>query len=189
MLKTDQITDSLQRNTRQPEVIEFASGIQRCGIKNDVVMNMRPVRVRCDDECVLALGETKCKFPPQCIRVFRRDLAGFERLADLIGNHIMPGFAACDLLILPFGQKEFLIDSHRITHIAGDQFAFFCFLRITRIICPVTKTLRNCFSLIHMQWDQSCRCHLTPPSSGHKKPGKFFFFPRLHLNPACFILS
>jgi len=25
----------------------------------------------------------------------------------------MPGFAACDLLILPFGQKEFLIDSHQ----------------------------------------------------------------------------
>ena len=33
MLETDQITDSLQRNTRQPEVFEFAGCIQRCGIE------------------------------------------------------------------------------------------------------------------------------------------------------------
>ena len=64
MLEADQIADPLQRNTRQPEVIEFAGCIQRCGIENDVIMNMRPVRVRRDDECVFSFGKTKCEFPP-----------------------------------------------------------------------------------------------------------------------------
>ena len=64
MLQANAVADLLQCHVGSVKITKLPSAVQGSGVKNDVVMNMRPVRVRRDDECVFSFGKTKCEFPP-----------------------------------------------------------------------------------------------------------------------------
>ena len=55
MLQTDNVTKSLQYYSGKPEIPELPVTLQIGGIENDVVMNMCPVHMSCNNKCVLFL--------------------------------------------------------------------------------------------------------------------------------------
>lgn len=58
MLQTDNVAESLQCNSRKPEVTKLPVTVQIGGIENDMIMNMCPVHMRCHDKCMLPFGES-----------------------------------------------------------------------------------------------------------------------------------
>ena len=52
-------------------------------------MNVRLVYVSADHKGMITLGESLGKFHTQPVCFFRSDLTGVERLAHMIGNHII----------------------------------------------------------------------------------------------------
>lgn len=159
MLKADNVAESLQCDSRKPEVTKLPITIQIGRIENDMVMNMSPIHMSCNDKSVFSFCESHSSFIPDLICFFRCDLSRFERLADLIGDHLMLLPPTGDLLILTLGQHKLLVHGHRVTLIAGDQFTLFGLFRILCIIRSVAQTLGNGFSLVHMQGNESCCCH------------------------------
>ena len=122
-------------------------------------MHMGSIRVRCHDKGILSFGKPKGQLMPQSVCFLRRDLSRFEGLADLIGDHFMLLPPTGDLLILTLGQHKLFVHGHRVTLIAGDQFALFGLFRILCIIRSVTQTLSNGFPLVYMQGNESCCYH------------------------------
>lgn len=78
---------------------------------------------------------------PEAVGFLRCDLAWFEGLADLIGNHVIRPAAAGHLEVQAFLQHEFLIDRDGITAIGRDQLTFFRLFRILGIIRTVAQGL------------------------------------------------
>ena len=70
------------------EVAELSPAVQGSGIENDVVMNVSPIGMRSNDEGVSAFGKCQSQLISDTVCFFGSDLSGFERLPDLIGDHI-----------------------------------------------------------------------------------------------------
>ena len=128
-----------------------------------MIMNVFPVRVGCNDKRILAFGETHCQLITHLVGFFGGDLAGFERLPDLIGNHVTFLSAPSDKFILPFGQHEFFIHRQRTALIAADQLSLIRFVRILRIVRAAFQAGRNRLALVFVQRDQPCRGHPKSP--------------------------
>lgn len=72
-------------------------------------MNMGPIGMSCHNKGILTFCKTESQFLSQSVRFLRYDLSGLEGLTDLVSNLFMPLAATCDLLILTFGQQDFLL--------------------------------------------------------------------------------
>ena len=118
------------------------------------------------------IPKTHCCFISHLVCFFRCDLSGFERLANLVGNDIVLLLSAGDMLILPFGEQELLVSCLCLTLIRTDELAVIGFCGILRIVCAVCQTLSHRLSLVHMESNQSCRCHSFTILSKKKKPPK-----------------
>ena len=92
------------------------------------------VAVSGNDKRMIAFQKTVGKFVADGIGFLRRNLAGFERLAHLIGDNFMflrsPGVG----LILTTGQSKFCVSGMRIAGIGGDEFAVLCFAWVGCIV-------------------------------------------------------
>lgn len=121
-----------------------------------MIMNVFPVRVGCNDKRILAFGETHCQLITHLVGFFGGDLAGFERLPDLIGNHVTFLSAPSDKFILPFGQHKFFIHRQRTAFVTADQFALLCLVRVLGVIRAAFQAGRNGFPLVFVQCNQSC---------------------------------
>ena len=123
------------------------------------------INVGGNNKSVFSFGKTHCCFIAHLVCFFRCDLSGFERLANLVGNDIVLLLSAGDMLILPFGEQKLLVSGLCITLIGTDKLAIIGFCGILRIVCSVCQTLSHSLSLVHMESNQSCRCHsFTIPS-------------------------
>ena len=92
-------------------------------------MNVRLVYVSTDHKSMIALGKTLGKFYAQQVGFFRSDLSGAERLAHMIGNHIVrTSHSSGRGKVLSLCQKELCIRSPTVTRIAGNEPAVICFL-------------------------------------------------------------
>ena len=120
---------------------------------------MRPVRMGCHDKCMASFCKLLCQFITDLICFLRRDFSRFERLSDLIGNHILLLLSPGDMKILAFCKKEFFICSPRITLIGTDIFSVFCFSAVLSIFQSVCETLRYRLSFVDMQRNQTGHCH------------------------------
>ena len=75
-------------------------------------MNVRLVYVSADHKGMIALGKTLGKFHTQPVRFFRSDLTGAERLAHMIGDHIIrAAHSSGSGNVLPLCQKKLCIRS------------------------------------------------------------------------------
>ena len=128
-----------------------------------MIMNVFPVRVGCNDKRILAFGETHCQLITHLVGFFGGDLAGFERLPDLIGNHVTFLSAPSDKFILPFGQHKFFIHRQRTAFVTTDQFALLCLVGILYIVCTAFQTGRNRLAFVFVQRDQPCCGHPKSP--------------------------
>ena len=164
MLHTNDVTDLLKSKAGVMEVTKFTLAVERSGIENDMIMDVGTVCVSCYQKSVFSFGEAHSQLVANPIGFLRCDFTRFERLTNLVSNHIILLPSAGDMEILPLSQKKFLVCRHRITFIASDQFAFFRLFRILCIISPVTQTLCNGFPFVDMQCNQSCCRHNSPSS-------------------------
>ena len=104
-----------------------------------MIVNVRLVYVGADHKGMIALGESLGKFHTQPIGFLRCDLTGAERLAHMIGDHIIcAAYPSGSGNVLPLCQKELRIRSPAVTRIAGNEFAVICFLWICYIVDDVT---------------------------------------------------
>ena len=120
-------------------------------IKNDMIMNVSPVRMCCHQKRMFPFGKPQSQFIAYLIGFFRCNLPRLKRLPDLISNHIALLPPAGDMPILALRKKKFFIGSHRIALISRNQIAFFCFLRILRIVGPISQALGNRPAFIDMK--------------------------------------
>ena len=126
-------------------------------------MNVFPVRVGCNDKRILAFGETHCQLITHLVGFFGGDLAGFERLPDLIGDHITFLPATGHQFILAFGEHKFFIHGQGTAFVTADQFALLCLVGILYIVCTAFQTGRNRLAFVFVQRDQPCRGHPKSP--------------------------
>ena len=128
-----------------------------------MIVNVFPVSMRCDNKCILAFCKPHGQFIAHLISFLCGDLAGFERLPDLIGNHVTFLSAPSDKFILPFGQHKFFIHRQRIAFVAANQFAMLSLVGILYIVCTAFQTGRNRLAFVFVQRDQPCRGHPKSP--------------------------
>ena len=121
-----------------------------------MVMDVVTVYVGGNDKSVFALGKPHGKFIAHLVGFFGGDLAGFERLPDLIGNHIIFLSASCGKFVLPLGQHKFFVCGQRAALIAADQLSPVRFVRILRIVRAAFQASCNRLALVLVQRNQTC---------------------------------
>ena len=78
MLQTDLIAQFLQRKGDEPAVLKFSVAGEIGGIKDDVIVDVRAVRMGCDDERVLPVCEAYRRFVSDPVRLFRGNPPGLK---------------------------------------------------------------------------------------------------------------
>ena len=143
-----------------PKVTELPVTIRIDRRPDDVIMNMRFVDVGADHKGMIALGEPPGKFYAQPVGFLRCDLSGPERLAHMVGDHIIcTAHASGGGNILPLCQQKLCISSPAVTSIAGNQFSVVGLLGICHIINDVADCLTFGAALADMQRHDACGCH------------------------------
>lgn len=142
VFQTDMIADPADGVGCHEEILELALAVERCRIVDDVIVDVRAVGMRADEECVAALGEPHGEFVADPVSLLRRDLARLEGLTDLIGDDIAVSLAVPSC-IDSLGQFEFSRRRTRIALVGGDELPVLCLVRILRIVDPVREALQD----------------------------------------------
>ena len=121
-----------------------------------MVVDVFPVRVSCNNKRILALGESHRQFIAHLVGFLGGDLSGFERLSNLIGDHIIVLSAPSGKFILPLGQHKFFVCGQRAALVAADQLSPVRFVRILRIVRAAFQAGRNRLTLVFVQRNQTC---------------------------------
>ena len=87
MFQADQVAEPRDGTPRTEKIPKFMLIIQRDGVPVDVIVNMLFVGVRADEKSVLAFEKPGRKLIADTVCLLRCDLAGFERLANLVQDH------------------------------------------------------------------------------------------------------
>ena len=120
---------------------------------------MALVRVGADDKGVVALQEALGKFITDLIRFLRRDFAGTEGLAHLIGDNIAVLSATGHLKILALGECKLRVGSIWVAGVGTDAFAGVRLVGIPAIIQPVEQALPDGFAFVQMQGNNASGRH------------------------------
>lgn len=102
--------------------------VKRCGIVDYVIVNVCPIDVRRDYESVVPFGPAHCGFVADLIGLFRCDFAGFERLANLISQHISFELESVLVQIFSFRQKKLPVASLLVASVGSYEFFVIRFL-------------------------------------------------------------
>ena len=121
-----------------------------------MVVDVLPVRVGSNDKSVLAFREPHGKLITDLVGFFGGDFSGFERLPNLICDHITFLPAPSHQFILAFGDHKFFIHGQGTAFVTADQLALLSFVRVLGVICSAFQAGRNGFSLVFVQCNQSC---------------------------------
>jgi len=120
---------------------------------------VRPVHVSRNDECVLSLRPAHRRLVTDSVRLLRRHLARFERLTNLISQHILMMLKSVPVQIFPFRQKKLSVASLRISFIRTHKFAAIRLFSVFRVVGSFFKALCNGFTFVVVQGDESSGCH------------------------------
>ena len=80
MLQANPVADLLQGYVGAMEIAELPPAVQRSGIENDVVMNVRPVGMRSNDEGMPAFGKCQGQLITDTVCFLGGDLSRFASL-------------------------------------------------------------------------------------------------------------
>ena len=103
MFKTDNVTQRLQRQTAEKEILELSGAVQGNRVEDDVIMNVCSICMCADNKGMLTPSKSHRRFIADLIRFFR-----FEGLTDLISQDIPFVNSAGNAEILLFGECKFL---------------------------------------------------------------------------------
>ena len=139
-----------------PKVSEFAVTVQIDGADDNVVVDVMFICMSADDKSVFALGEAHGQLPAQPVCFLRRDLAGDEGLAQMVGDHIVfsshsAGFLDVELLCEP----KFFVCDPGIASEAGDKLALFGLFRVFNVIDDVADGCPDASALTDVQRHQA----------------------------------
>lgn len=137
----------------------------------ECIVDMGLVNVGTNDKGVFALGEALGKLHAQPVRFLRRDLPRAERLADMVGDHIICApnpSGGGDILALC--QHKLGVGYTAITLIAGDKPAVVGLLRIGHIVDNLANGTTLGPALADMQRHDACGCHEVSLPSKNGQP-------------------
>jgi len=126
-------------------------------------MNVRPVHVSRYDECMLSLRPAHRRLVTDSVRLFRRHLARFERLANLISQHILPVLKSVPVQILPFHQKKLSVASLLIAFIRTHKLAAIRLFSVFGVVGSFFKAPDYGFAFVVVQGYASGGCHGVGP--------------------------
>ena len=95
----------------------------------------------------LPFGKPHGKLITDFIGFLGGDLSGFERLPNLISDHITFLPAPGGKFVLAFGEHKFFIHGQGTAFVTADQFALLCLVRVLGVIRAAFQAGRNGFSL------------------------------------------
>ncbi|MPM44538.1 hypothetical protein SDC9_91216 [bioreactor metagenome] len=195
VFQTKPVADFPNGKAGTTEITELALTVQRGGIIDDMVVDMRLIDMGCYKKSVAALCPTHPQLVANTVGFLRLDLARLERLAYLIGDYIIFLFPAGDGLVLPFSEKKLRVHDGGVAFIGADVFAVVCLIGIFRIVGTVCQALGNGLALVNVHGNQARGCqrktHLPSKTAGrYKAPPPFYvsfsFFGRIR---SCFLRS
>ena len=160
VLNADGIVQAAHSSGAAPEIPKFALLIQSGGVPNDVIMDVGLVDVRTDDVSMIAFCEALRQLAAQAIGFLRCDLAGTERLAQMIGNHIIRAShptSVSDVLLL--GKEKFAVGNPAVTLPAGNQPSIVGFSRIFYIVDNCSDSGSGSSPFANVQRHEPCGCH------------------------------
>ena len=128
-----------------------------------MVVDVLPVRVRCHYKGVLALGKAHGQFVAHLVSLLCGDFPRTEGLPYLISDYITLLPASVYEIILPLGKHKFFIYSQGAAFITAYKLPLLRFIRVLCIVGAAFQASRNRLSLVFMQRNQPCCCHLKPP--------------------------
>ena len=108
MFKTDNVTQRLQSQTAEKEILELSGAVQGNRVEDDVIMNVCSICMCADNKGMLTPSKSHRRFIADLIRFFRCNLSRLEGLADLISQDISFVNSAGNAKILLFGECKFL---------------------------------------------------------------------------------
>ena len=138
VLEANEVGELAKRAPGAEEVAEFRRAVNGCRVKNDVVVDVPLVRVGADDVGVTPLQKALGQLTSDAVCLLRRDLAGLERLADVVRDHARL-FAAGVLRILPFREHELRRHELRRAAIGVDERAVFSFFRVLDVVHALSE--------------------------------------------------
>ena len=128
-----------------------------------MVVDVLPVSVCCHYKGVLALGKAHGQFVAHLVSLLCGDLTGSKGLPYLVSDHITFLPASVHKVVLPLGEHKFFICRQGATSIAAYQLALLGLVRVLDIAGVIVQTRPDGLSLVFMQRNQPCCCHLKPP--------------------------
>ena len=128
-----------------------------------MVVDVLPVSVRCHYKGVLALGKAHRQFVAHLVSLLCGDFPRTEGLPYLISDYITFLPASVHKVVLPLGEHKFFIYSQGAAFITAYKLPLLRFIRVLCIVRAAFQASRNSLSLVFMQRNQPCCCHLKPP--------------------------
>ena len=128
-----------------------------------MVVDVLPICVRCHYKGVLALGKAHGQFVAHLVSLLCGDFPRTEGLPYLISDYITLLPASVYEIILPLGKHKFFIYSQGAAFITAYKLPLLRFIRVLCIVGAAFQASRNRLSLVFMQRNQPCCCHLKPP--------------------------
>ena len=166
MLGADGVAEPCHRPAGAEKIAELVLAVQRCGVPDDVIMDVLFVGVRGDEKGVSSFQKPLGKLIAYAVRILRRDLSGLKGLAHLIGNHVVPLLPPGDGLVLALGVKELGVGGFRVAFVGGDQLAALRLFWILGVVDAVSQAVGNRLALINVHGDDACGRHGARPPFG-----------------------
>ena len=134
VLNANGIVESVQGLRAAPKITELSGVVQRDGGDNDVVMDVRLIRMGGDDIGVVALGEAPRQLLAQAVCFLRGDLSGDKGLPQVVGDHIiLAALPAGFLTVEIFEQQKLRVRDLWIALVASDKLPALGLVRILHI--------------------------------------------------------
>ena len=89
MFRTDKVTQPCHGSVRSAEVSELLCAIKRDGVPIDMIVDVGFVGMSADKESVFSFEKAGGEIIADLVCFLRRDFARFERLANLVNEHII----------------------------------------------------------------------------------------------------
>ena len=123
-----------------------------------MVVYVPPISVGTDNVGVFAIEKALGQLTPDVVCLLGRDLAGLERLADVVGNHARL-FATGVLCIQPLRECELRRHELRRAAIGVDERAVFGFLRVLDVVCALGERAYDALAIRAADRKNICCSH------------------------------
>ena len=160
VLGADGVAESRDGPAGAEKIPKLPLAVQRCGVPDDVIVNMPRVSMGSHKKGVPALEEAHGKLIAHAVCVLRRDLTGLKGLAHLIGDHVALLLPAGEGFVLPLGEQKLRVGGFRVAFVGGDQLAALRLIWILGIVDAGSQAVGNRLALINVHGNDACGRHV-----------------------------